>query len=112
MIGEPVALTIRRNFERPPAKLLRAFRGAPTGFVTDAYNGQGCLDYRIKPIDLKMKVWGPALTCYCSPTDNLAAMDVKLFPTFYPTDECFNRTTSQRATNSNNSPSVTEQLFR
>ncbi|MBL8383345.1 MAG: RraA family protein [Burkholderiales bacterium] len=74
MIGEPVALTIRRNFERPAAALLRAFRGAPTGFVTDAHNGQGCLDYRIKPIDQKMTVCGPALTCYCSPTDNLAAM--------------------------------------
>ena len=74
MIGEPVALTIRRNFARPDAKLLKAFRGAPSGFVTDAHNGQGCLDYRIKPIDAKMKLCGPALTCYCSPTDNLAAM--------------------------------------
>ncbi len=74
MIGEPVALTIRRNFERPAAQLLRAYRGAPTGFVTDAHNGQGCLDYRIKPIDPSMTVCGPALTCYCSPTDNLAAM--------------------------------------
>jgi 4-hydroxy-4-methyl-2-oxoglutarate aldolase len=74
MIGEPVALTIRRRFERPAAKLLRAFRGAPTGFVTDAHNGQGCLDYRIKPIAPKMTLCGPALTCYCSPTDNLAAM--------------------------------------
>lgn len=74
MIGEPVALTIRRDFQRPAAKLLRAYRGAPTGFVTDAHNGQGCLDYRIKPIDPSMTVCGPALTCYCSPTDNLAAM--------------------------------------
>lgn len=74
MIGEPVALTIRRNFERPAAQLLRAYRATPTGFVTDAYNGQGCLDYRIKPIDASMTVCGPALTCFCSPTDNLAAM--------------------------------------
>ena len=74
MIGEPVALTIRRNFVRPAAQLLRAYRGAPTGFVTDSHNGQGCLDYRIKPIDPSMTVCGPALTCYCSPTDNLAAM--------------------------------------
>ena len=74
MIGEPVALTIRRNFVRPASQLLRAYRGAPTGFVTDSHNGQGCLDYRIKPIDPSMTVCGPALTCYCSPTDNLAAM--------------------------------------
>ena len=74
MIGEPVALTIRRNFERPAVRLQRAFRGAPTGFITDARNGQGCLDHHIKPIDPSMTVCGPALTCYCSPTDNLAAM--------------------------------------
>lgn len=74
MIGDPVALTIRRSFERPGAALLKTFRGAPTGFVTDAHNGQGCLDYRIKPIDPKMKICGPALTCLCSPSDNLAAM--------------------------------------
>lgn len=74
MIGEPVALTIRRRFERPAAKLLRAFRDAPTGFVTDAHNGQGCLDHRIKPIAPTMTLCGPALTCFCSPTDNLAAM--------------------------------------
>ena len=74
MIGEPVSLTVRRNFERPSAATLKVFRGAPTGFVTDAYNGQGCLDHHIKPIDLKMKICGPALTCFCSPTDNLAAM--------------------------------------
>lgn len=76
MIGEPVALTIRRHIERPNAAMLKAFRGAPTGFVTDAHNGQGCLDHRIKPIDLKMKICGPALTCFCSPGDNLAAMAV------------------------------------
>lgn len=54
MIGEPVALTIRRNFERPAAALLKAFRGAPNGFVTDAYNGQGYLHHGIKPIAAAM----------------------------------------------------------
>ncbi len=74
MIGEPVALTIRRNFERPGAALLKVFRGAPSSFVTDAHNGQGCMDHHIKPIDPRMTLCGPALTCLCSPTDNLAAM--------------------------------------
>ena len=54
MIGDPVALTIRRKFERPEAAILKAFRGAPSGFVTDAHNGQGCLDHHIKPIDSRM----------------------------------------------------------
>lgn len=76
MIGEPVALTIRRKIERPPARTLRAFQGQPTGFVTDAYNGRGCLDYRIKPLTPGMKLCGPAITAFCSPGDILAAMAI------------------------------------
>ena len=74
MIGDPVALTVRRNPARPTAALVKAF-DAPTGFVTDSFNGQGCLDYRIKPmLPLKKRIVGPALTCFCGPTDLLAAM--------------------------------------
>jgi len=76
MIGEPVALTIRRKIERPPARTLRAYAGLPTGFVTDAYNGRGCLDYRIKPLTPDMKLCGPAITAFCSPGDILAAMAI------------------------------------
>ena len=76
MIGEPVALTIRRKIERPPARTLRAYVGLPTGFVTDAYNGRGCLDYRIKPLTPDMKLCGPAITAFCSPGDILAAMAI------------------------------------
>jgi len=76
MIGEPVALTIRRTIERPPARTLRAYASLPTGFVTDAYNGRGCLDYRIKPLTPDMKLCGPAITAFCSPGDILAAMAI------------------------------------
>lgn len=76
MIGEPVALTIRRNVERPSAALLRAFKGRPSGFITDAYNGRGCLDFSIKPLEPRMGFCGPAVTAYCGPMDNLAAMAV------------------------------------
>jgi len=76
MIGVPVALTIRRKIERPPARTLRAYAGLPTGFVTDAYNGRGCLDYRIKPLTPDMKLCGPAITAFCSPGDILAAMAI------------------------------------
>jgi 4-hydroxy-4-methyl-2-oxoglutarate aldolase len=76
MIGEPVALTIRRRIQRPAPQLLRAFRGAPTGFVTDAYNGRGCLDFRIKPLAAEMTLCGPAVTALCSPGDILAAMAI------------------------------------
>jgi regulator of RNase E activity RraA len=74
MIGEPVALTIRRRIQRPAPQVLRAFRGAPTGFVTDACNGRGCLDFRIKPLVPEMTLCGPAVTVLCSPGDILAAM--------------------------------------
>ena len=76
MIGEPVALTARRRIQRPAPQVLRAFRGAPSGFVTDAFNGRGCLDYRIKPLVPEMTLCGPAVTALCSPGDILAAMAI------------------------------------
>jgi len=76
MIGEPVALTIRRRVERPAARLVGAFRGQPSGFVTDAYNGAGCLEHGIKPLEPAMTLCGPALTAKCAPGDILAAMAI------------------------------------
>jgi 4-hydroxy-4-methyl-2-oxoglutarate aldolase len=76
MIGDPVALTIRRNIERPSKALMKAFAGMPTGFVTDAWNGKGCLDHAIKPLLPTMKFHGSAVTAYCGPMDNLAAMAI------------------------------------
>ena len=76
MIGDPVSLTIRRGIERPSRALMKAFAGQPTGFVTDAFNGKGCLDRRIKPLTPDMKFSGSAVTAYCGPMDNLAAMAV------------------------------------
>ena len=74
MIGEPVALTIRRSIERPSAAVMRAFEGAPTGFVTDAYNGKGCMDHSIKPLTPEMYLCGTAITAQCSGGDLLAVM--------------------------------------
>ena len=76
MIGDPVALTIRRNIDRPSKTIMKAFDGMPTGFVTDAYNGKGCLDYAIKPLLPTMNFSGSAITAYCGPMDNLAAMAI------------------------------------
>lgn len=76
MIGDPVSLTIRRNFERPSKTIMKAFAGTPTGFVTDAFNGKGCLDYAIKPLLPTMAFSGSAITAFCGPMDNLAAMAI------------------------------------
>jgi 4-hydroxy-4-methyl-2-oxoglutarate aldolase len=76
MIGEPVALTIRKNIKRPSKALLDAFAGNPTGYVTDAFNGGGCLDVAIKPLEPGMRFCGTAITAFCGPMDNLAAMAI------------------------------------
>lgn len=76
MIGDPVALTIRKNIQRPSKTLLEAFAGNPTGYVTDAFNGAGCLDVAIKPLQSGMTFCGSAITAFCGPMDNLAAMAI------------------------------------
>ena len=50
MIKDPPLLRIRRGFTRPTEALLAGFAGIPTGYLVDAMNGSGCLDYRIKPL--------------------------------------------------------------
>ncbi len=42
--------------------------------MTDAFNGKGCLNYRIKPLDPSSSFCGSAITAFCGPRDNLAAM--------------------------------------
>ena len=72
MIEDPPLLTVRRRFPRPSAAQLAAFANTPTGFVVDAMNGRGALDYRIKPIGKPQRFCGPALTCEAGPADVLA----------------------------------------
>jgi 4-hydroxy-4-methyl-2-oxoglutarate aldolase len=73
MIKDPPLLTIRRDIPRPPAAIVAAFQGIPTGYAVDAMNGSGGLDYRIKPVSPATSVLvGVAVTCQCGPADNLA----------------------------------------
>jgi len=73
MIKDPPLLRIRRKFPRPSKNILAAFASVPTGFATDAMNGRGALDYRIKPLAAPSEVMvGVAMTCHCGPADNLA----------------------------------------
>jgi 4-hydroxy-4-methyl-2-oxoglutarate aldolase len=53
-------------------ELLEGFLKLPTGNVCDANGKTGSMDYRIKPIDPKSKLAGPAFTVPCVPGDNLA----------------------------------------
>jgi 4-hydroxy-4-methyl-2-oxoglutarate aldolase len=73
MIKDPPLLRIRRGFTRPSEALLAGFAGIPTGYLVDAMNGSGCLDYRIKPLVARKTVMvGTAVTCQAGPSDNLA----------------------------------------
>ena len=71
MIGEPVELIVRKHFERPSGEQVKMFQGVPTGFVVDAQNGTGALDWRIKPLDANMRFAGPAMTADAEPRDCL-----------------------------------------
>jgi 4-hydroxy-4-methyl-2-oxoglutarate aldolase len=66
--------SIRRfPFERPDPDAVERLRGTPTGFIVDAMDGGGALDYRIKPaIAGQDSFCGVALTCDAGPADNLA----------------------------------------
>ncbi len=73
MITDPPILTIRRNFERPSAALVEAFRGVPTGYLVDAMQGRGCLGHAIRPLlPERSSLTGVAVTCHAAPADNLA----------------------------------------
>lgn len=73
MINDPPILTIRRNFPRPPAELVEAFRGLPTGYLIDAMDGRGALHHDIRPlIAANASLAGTIVTCYAGPADNLA----------------------------------------
>lgn len=73
MIHDPPLLNIRRDFERPVDGVASRFADVPTGWLVDAMDGRGALDYRIKPLPgTPMQASGVALTCRCGPADNLA----------------------------------------
>jgi len=73
MINDPPILTIRRSFPRPPAELVEAFRGLPTGYLVDAMNGRGALHHDIRPLFAAgSSLVGIAVTCHAGPADNLA----------------------------------------
>ena len=66
MIEEPKPLTIKKKWKRPSEEQLKAFQNMPSGFVTDALDGQGTLSIDIKPVgdgrDINCVVVGAAVT--------------------------------------------------
>ncbi len=74
MIGDPVALRMRKTIKRPSLKVLAAFSSVPTSFIADAQQGNNCLAASIRPISQGTRFSGPAVTASGGPRDNLAAM--------------------------------------
>ncbi len=71
-MANPPALTIRRNFPRPPANLVKRLGEAPTGWVVDANGRRGALHFGVRPVTRAMRFCGVALTVQSRPRDNLA----------------------------------------
>lgn len=74
MIEAPPLLAVRSRFARPARGIVDAFRGLPIGLVADAQRGRGGLDHRIRPVFEHAGCCGPAITAWCGPGDNLAAL--------------------------------------
>jgi 4-hydroxy-4-methyl-2-oxoglutarate aldolase len=75
MLENPPLLTIRREWQRPAADKLAAFKGVQTGQAADAMDGRGALDYAIKAVDPANAFFlGTAITCETGPNDNLAIL--------------------------------------
>ena len=75
MIEDSSVLTIKNNFNRPSANQIKSFESYQTGHVVDAMDGRGAMSGKIKPLNPKISNFvGSALTCYCGPSDNLAAI--------------------------------------
>jgi len=75
MIENPPVLTMKKKFARPSKFKVDSFLNFQTGHIADAMNGRGALAGNIKPLNNKFsKFSGVALTCYCGPADNLAAI--------------------------------------
>ena len=78
MIESPPILTIRRNFPRPSAAQVDAFRDVPTAFVCDAMGGKGAMASSIRPIgdgrDLTCRAVGPAIVADNGPGEVLATL--------------------------------------
>ena len=73
MIEDPPLITRKVKVPRPSLKQVAAFKSVPTGFIVDAMNGRGALDYRIKPVIAhQSSICGVAMPIECGPADNLA----------------------------------------
>jgi 4-hydroxy-4-methyl-2-oxoglutarate aldolase len=71
-MAETPTLTIRRDWARPAAAQLAAFRDAAIGWVVDAQARRGALHHGIRPLTHATRILGAALPVRSRERDNLA----------------------------------------
>ncbi len=71
-MANPPSLTVRRDFPRPPDDLVKRLGESPSGWIVDANDRRGALDFRVRPMTRAMRFCGVALTVQSRPRDNLA----------------------------------------
>lgn len=71
-MANEAALTVRRNFARPSPELVKRLAETSSGWVVDANERRGAIDYRIRPLTRAIKFCGVALTVQSRGRDNLA----------------------------------------
>ncbi|MSO92566.1 MAG: 4-carboxy-4-hydroxy-2-oxoadipate aldolase/oxaloacetate decarboxylase [Rhodospirillales bacterium] len=64
-------MAVNKNFPRPDAELITAFRTIGASTIFEAAGKKGAMPFSIKPLYPGMKVCGPALTVFSPPGDNL-----------------------------------------
>lgn len=67
---EQVGCRIRRNFERPAAELVEAFRDIPVANIDDCMNRLAAVDSKLKPMN-QARLLGTAFTVKAPAGDNL-----------------------------------------
>ncbi|MEW6377263.1 MAG: 4-carboxy-4-hydroxy-2-oxoadipate aldolase/oxaloacetate decarboxylase [Thermodesulfobacteriota bacterium] len=60
-----------KDIPRPSPHLIRKLTSFETATVHEASGGKGALTSDIKPIDRNSRLYGPSLTVFCRPGDNL-----------------------------------------
>jgi len=81
MFEDPPLLTIKRNMRRPSEAQIAALQGVPSAVASDAMDGAGALDGRIRHLAGGKHIVGPALTAWSGAADLLALHACKRFIT-------------------------------
>lgn len=64
-------IRLKQRFERPSKDEIAAIAKFSPATLHEAQGRRGALSSRLKPIDYRMKLCGPAFTVKCAPRDNI-----------------------------------------